>query len=214
MFTPIHLLPRFNTEKLDSYQRRWEREGGPELRTRVLEKIREGAGEDFLQWDFENGRLGFLESQSDLKGIDIFKEDIPFPTNGDGWFEGTDFSYSQFYHSKFRHATFGADFSFARIYNCEFIDCVFSLGGFYGATLEKVKFINCEFVEHSGFTNCDLRQTEFKACFFSENIFVDCRFDDNTRVDDPAEKAYRMKDVVLEKQKLAEVLRGIKEAYT
>lgn len=213
MFTPIHLLPRFDPEKLDSYQKRWETDQGPALRDKILEKIREGAGEDFLQWDFENGKLGFLESQWDLKGINIFKEEPNFPTDGSGWFEATDFSYSQFYHSKFRDAVFSADFSFARIYNCEFVDCTFSFSGFYGATLEKVKFINCDFVERNGFTNCDFREVEVKNCFMPENIFIDCRFDASTRVDDPIDKPRLMK-LTFDKKGLAEIFQGIKDAYT
>jgi hypothetical protein len=214
MFTPAHLLPRFDPEKLDLYQRRWEKEEGPALRKKILEMIRESAGEDFLQWDFENKKLGFIESESDLKGINIFKEDMTFPPDGSGWFEGTDFSYAQFYHSKFRRATFSANFSFARIYNCEFVDCSFSFSAFYGATLEKVRFINCDFVEQNAFTNCDLREVEFKNCFIPDNIFVDCRFDASTVVENPIKKPRLMKNLTFDRKKQAEIFRGIKEAYT
>jgi len=57
MFTPIHLLPRFDTAKLDSYQGRWDRDQGPALAQKIIGMIRESAGEDFLQWEFENPPL-------------------------------------------------------------------------------------------------------------------------------------------------------------
>lgn len=72
MFTAIHLLPTVDLEKMDLYQQRWDKDKGPAIREKILELIRAGAGEDFLQWDFEHKNLGFLESQWDLKGIDIF----------------------------------------------------------------------------------------------------------------------------------------------
>jgi len=212
MFTPIHLLPRFEPEKSGLYQHRWEKDQGPALREKVLEMIREGAGEDFLQSDFENHKLGFLESQWDLKGINIFGEDVTFPMGQDS-FEAIDFSYAQFYHSKFRRAVFNTNFSFARIYNCEFIDCVYSLSSFYGATLEKVKFINCEFIEHNALTNCALKEVTFKNCFVPENIFIDCCFDANTRVSDPINKPHGRMKIEFEKKKEAEIFQGIKEAY-
>jgi|SRR5580704_15716400 hypothetical protein len=84
MFTPTHLLPRFEPERSDLYQQRWEKGEGPALREDILTKIRGGAGEDFLQWDFENGKLGFLESQSDLNGISVFQEELDFPRMGLG----------------------------------------------------------------------------------------------------------------------------------
>jgi hypothetical protein len=213
VFTPVHLLPRADPEKRGLYQRRWDYDSGPALRDKILQMIRDGAGEDFLQWDYEQHRLGFLESQSDLKGLNIFKEDITFP-NDDGWFEATDFSYAQFHHSKFRGATFSASFNFARLYNCEFIDCFFSFNGFYGTTLEKVKFINCDFIEQNSFTNCDLVEVEFKHCFLPKNVFADCRFDANTRVNDPINKPNGKIEIALEDKRRSEIFQGIKEAYT
>src|SRR5712692_2207974 len=110
MFTPIHLLPRFDTGKLDSYQGRWERDEGPDLNQKIVGMIRDGAGEDFLQGEFENDNLGFLESMWDLKGINIHGENFTFEGEGSGWFEAIDFSYAQFYHSKFQRAAFNCTF--------------------------------------------------------------------------------------------------------
>jgi hypothetical protein len=215
MYTPIHLLPRIDPEKRNLYQQRWEKEEGPALRDKILQMIRDGAGEDFLQWEFENHRLGFLESMWDLKGLNIFSEDLTFAGEGSGWFEAIDFSYALFYHSKFRHAEFApATFNFTKIYNCEFIDCTFSFSGFYGATLEKVKFTNCNFIEQNGFTNCDVREVEFTNCFVPENIFTDCRFDANTRVSDPIDKAHGGWSLTFEKKELAGIFQSIKEAYS
>jgi uncharacterized protein YjbI with pentapeptide repeats len=176
--------------------------------------IREGAGEDFLQWEFENHKLGFLESLWDLKGINIHGENLNFEGEGSGWFEAIDFSYAQFYHSTFRRAAFNCAFNFARIYKCEFIDCTFSFNGFYGATLEKVKFTNCNFIEHNSFANCNLQAVEFKNCFIPETIFGDCRFDANTTMNDPIEKSLRTWNLIFDKKQLAAIFQDVKEGYS
>lgn len=216
MFTPIHLLPIYNWKDRDKYQDRWDNNSdGQRIRDEVLKMIRNGAGEDFLQWDFEHGKLGFLESYHDLKGIKIFREEINFP-KGDN-FEAIDFSYASFYHSKFRNATFPSTFfTFAKIYNCEFINCVFAYTGFYGATLEKTRLVNCDFIEHNHITNCDLRAVTLEKCFISANLFFDCKFDEQTTVDDPLEKPLIMSQgsFKFSKGSLAEILKGIKEGYT
>jgi hypothetical protein len=214
VFTAIHLLPSADSERRELYQRRWEKDDGSALRDKILRMIRDGAGEDFLQWDYEQHNLGFLENESDLKGLNIFDEGITFPSDGSGWFEGTDFSYGQFYHSKFRRAVFSANVDFSRVYNCEFIDCFFSFNGFCGATLEKTKFANCDFIERNSFTNCDLKDVEFTHCFAPENVFVDCRFDANTRVTDPINNPNGRTKIALEKKKQSKMFQGIKEAYT
>lgn len=214
MFTPIHLLPRIDIEKKELYQQRWEKEGGPALKDKILQMIRDGAGEDFLQWEFEKGRLGFLENMWDLKGVNIFKEDLTFSGDDSGWFENIDFSHAEFYHSKFRRATFSpSTMNFSRIYNCEFIDCTFSFSAFYGARFEKVTFRNCNFIEHNDFTNCDLREVEFNDCFVPDSIFTDCRFDTNTRVTDPIDKPHRTWKLSFDKKELAGIFHGITEAY-
>ena len=213
MFTPIHLLPRIHAEKVGLYQQRWEKDGGPALRDKILQMIRDGAGEDFLQWEFENHKLGFLESMWDLKGINIHGENLSYEGEGAGWFEAIDFSYAQFYHSTFRRAAFNCEFSFARLYNCQFVDCTFSFNDFYGATLEKVKFTNCNFTERNSLTNCDCRALEFNNCFIPENIFIDCRFDANTTVNDPIEKSLRAWNLTFDKKQRAAIFQGINDGY-
>jgi hypothetical protein len=183
---------------------------------KILKMIRDGAGEDFLQWEFENHRLGFLESMWDLKGINIDGENLNYEgEGGSGWFEAIEFSYARFYHSKFQRAEFApATFNFARIYNCEFVDCNFSFAGFYGSALEKVKFTNCNFIEQNSFTNCNFQAVEFENCFMPESIFGDCRFDANTTVNDPIEKSHRSWDLTFDKKQLASIFQGVKEGYT
>src|SRR5438309_8834393 len=117
MFTPIHKLPIFDSDKSASYQDRWQKEHDHATEKKILEMIRKGAGEDFLQWEFENNKLPLIETQWDLRGIKIFQEQIDFPADGTGWFEAIDFSYAEFYHSRFRRAVFSATFNFVRLYN-------------------------------------------------------------------------------------------------
>ena len=143
---------------------RWQSPEGRSLRQKILTMIRNGAGEDFLQWDFEQGKLGFLEDMWDLKGLVLQKEDIEFPKADN--FEAIDFSYASLYNCKFKNATFySSHSSFVRFSNCELVDCVFSLAGFYGSTLDRVKFVNCDFVEHNTLVNCDLRNVQLQSCF-------------------------------------------------
>jgi hypothetical protein len=57
MFIPIQLLPLFNPQKREKYENRWHNREGEELRQYITKKIRAGAGEDFLEWDYDQGRL-------------------------------------------------------------------------------------------------------------------------------------------------------------
>jgi uncharacterized protein YjbI with pentapeptide repeats len=187
MFTPLHLLPQFNGNESAKYQNRWRDFNEKKMLDKIIKMIENGAGEDFLEWDFDNKKLGFLENKGDLKGIDIFEKDINFP-KGDN-FEGIDFSYGQFYHSKFHNATFvESSFGFASLYNCVFENCLFAFNTFYGCKIEKVKFINCDFVENNAMTNCVLIETKYKNCFYNGVLFSDCKFDVNTCLDTPKDK--------------------------
>src|SRR5258708_22292 len=176
-FHRIDMLPAFDAERRTRVRTRWDE--AEEVKEKILERIRRGAGEDFLQWDFENGNLGPLEDQWDLAGFNLFTEELAFSGNDDN-FENIDFSYSEFWHSTFSNAAFlQAHFTFAKLFNVEFRNCLFSFAHFYGATLEQCRFINCDFVDENGFSNCDFVNSEFANCFFNKSKFSDCRFDEN-----------------------------------
>jgi len=212
MFTRIDLLPQYDAKESSKYQERWDNSAGQCLRDKILKMIKNGAGEHFLQWDSEQGKLEFLEDACDLRGINFWKEDITFPISDN--FKGIDFSYAQFYHSKFRNATFlSTTFNFTRLYNFEFVNCVFSFTSFYGATLEKVRFINCDFIEHNSMTNCNFSESKCENCFFPTRLFFDCRFDETTAVDTPIDKPSSTVKTRLNKTDLAEIYSGIKESY-
>ena len=180
-FSRIDLLPLYNANERRKSRERWEDDVGRGLYEQIIGKIREGAGEDFLQWDFEKGRLGFLKDYWDLAGIQFSGEDITFP-NGDN-FENIDFSYAQFWHSKFVGACFPqTHFAFARLYNVTFKNGVFAFAHFYGCELEKCTFEDCDFVDENGFSNCDFIGTKFVNCFFNKNKFMNCRFDENVEI--------------------------------
>lgn len=212
MYTPIHLLPQFDRIELEKYQNRWEDSNGKQILEKIIKMIENGAGEDFLEYDFEQGKLGFLEDMWDLKGIDIFGEDIKFPEGNN--FKSIDFSYAQFYHSKFRNAIFfNSSFKFARLYNCEFINCLFTSNSFYGCTFEKVRFIDCDFVENNSVINCGFMETEYKNCFYNTVLFFDCKFDINTFLNTPKDKPSSSFNAEFDKTNLAEIYKSIKEAY-
>ena len=211
MFTPIHQLSQNDRNEATRYRERWDSAEGQTLADDLRVRIRNGAGEDFLQWDFEQGRLGFLEDYHDLKGLELQGEDITFP-RGDN-FEGVDFSYASWYNSTFRGACFISRFNFTRLFNCEFRDCTFAFNSFFGSRLERVRFINCQFVENNSFVNCDCVELQMRNSFFSEDLFTDCRFDAATVVEDPTEKPLSFSDLTLDHRRLAAIFRGLKDAY-
>jgi hypothetical protein len=211
MFTPIYLLPQHDIKVRAKYEDRWNTVEGQSLAEKVIEMIRKGGGEDFLQSEFEQGRLDFLESMWDLKGLKIFREEINFP-KGDN-FEGIDFSYASFYHCKFNGACFpGTVFNFTRFYNCEFINCIFSYTNIYGAILENMIYQHCDFIEHNRLINCECKNVRFQDCFISDNILFDSRLDELSVLDRPREKSV-WESVVLNSEYLAEIYKGIKDAY-
>lgn len=213
MFQPIHLL-NTNIDDFKKYQGRWESDKGRKIQEYIIEKIKKGAGEDFLQYDFQSGKLPILENEWDLKGIQIWQLDITFPKNDT--FEAIDFSYSRFWHSKFKTAAFvgGGGGSFARIYNCQFINCLFYLCGWRGCTFEKVKFIKCDFMEHTYFVNCEFKDCEFVDCFLKENVFSDCLFDVNSFVGQLKKQSNHFGKHVLDEKDQPEIYKGIKDAYS
>jgi hypothetical protein len=211
MFTPIHLLPQHDIRVRVKYEDRWNTVEGRSLAEKVLKMIRKGGGEDFLQLEFEQGRLGFLESMWDLKGLQIFREEINFP-KGDN-FEAIDFSYASFYHCKFNNACFPSTvFNFTKFYNCEFVNCIFAFTNIYGATLEKMTFQHCDFIEHNRLINCDCKNVRFQDCFIPDNILLDSRFDELSAIDRLREKSV-WESVVLNREYIAAIYKGIKDAY-
>jgi hypothetical protein len=213
MFTPIHLLPQFSGAKRTKYEDRWHTEQGQELEKKVIAMIHDGAGEDFLQWEFEQGRLGFLEDMWDLKGLSIFSQQFAF--KGGDTFEAINFSYAQFYHSKFDNAVFNCRINFARIYNCDFVNCLFSFNGCYSSVFENCRFTNCEFFEHNSFTNCIFKNVTFRDCFIPDRVFFDCNFDERTEIGELTAIPVRMKSsgLRLESKERAEIYKGIREAF-
>jgi len=212
MFTPIYLLPQYNPKDRTKYEDRWNDPDNQHIRDEVLRMIRNGAGEDFLERVFDQG---FLEDMWDLKGMDIFQEEIDFP-RGDN-FEAIDFSYASFSHSKFKNATFVNNiFHFTKVLNCEFVNCIFAFGEFYGVSLEKTRFINCDFIEYHCITNCDFKEVKFENCFIPKRLFFNCKFDEQTIINEPIDKPQRMSgdSFKLSNSDLAEIFKGIKESYT
>jgi len=215
MFRPIHLLPKpDNLDKILEYKERWESEPGKKCYNFIINKIKEGGGEDFLQWDFQEGpdlKL-IMEDEWDLKGIKIWELDINFPQEDN--FENMDFSYAKFWHSKFKNATFSNTyFGFSKLYNCEFKNCLFGFTNFYGAKFEKVKFENCSFIEYNSFNNCDFIECEFDNFFTDRNLFIDCNFDVNTIVKKISFKPIHDFRIIFEKQNLSNIYKGIKDSY-
>lgn len=209
IFRPIYLLPGAVDKEQERLRSRWDDPANQAAKELILAKIRAGAGEDFLQWDFEQGTVPFLNYYTDLRGLSLDGEDIKFPEDEDN-FDAIDFKLARFYNSKFRSACFfQSHLQFAQIVNCEFINCRFSFTTFFGCTLENVTFSNCSFGENNAFMNCDLRSVKFTESGYSGRMFFDCRFDERTSIADPKQ----MTRASLADVERAEFFKGIREAY-
>jgi uncharacterized protein YjbI with pentapeptide repeats len=213
MFTPIHLLPQPSSHDYRNYKERWNTPEGRDLQSKILQLVKNGAGEDFLESDFQNGNLGFLEDEGDLRGFRFFQQDFNFPARDT--FAGIDFSYAEFYHTKMANAVFACTIRFAKIYNCTFERCTFASSSFFASTLEKVKFIDCDFEGRHLFTNCSFAHTTFQNTFFSDRAFSDCSFDANTNFTALPRNgvAGALRNLCLTNATLSDVYQGISEAY-
>jgi len=212
MFTPIHLLPQ-NTADNWKYKTRWETDEGKKLHEQIIARIRQGAGENFLEYEFQAGHLGFLKDEGDLRGLQISKEDIVFPKGDNFW--GVDFSFAEFWHSKFTNAVFYSQMHFTKFYNCTFHKCSFLMNHCYATQFEKVTFIDCDFVEHNTFTNCSFSDTILENTFFPSNVFYDCLFDSRTEFSSfPEEPVTHTSDNLrLHNVDKSDLYRAISEAY-
>lgn len=212
MYTPTHLLTRYDKKENDQTRERWSTKRGMQDKLYVIEKIKDGAGEDFLEWDVDSGKLPTIEDYHDLRGIDLWKLDIEFPS-GDS-FEGIDFSYSKMWHFTWKNACFPeTTCNFARLYNITLEQCLFSFSYWYGTTFEKVRFVECDFVQHDMFNNCQFIDCSFENCFFSENVFVDCKFDSRTTINVGKESPNGNFKVKLDRKEQPAIFKGIKDAY-
>ncbi|MEW6439267.1 MAG: pentapeptide repeat-containing protein [Pseudomonadota bacterium] len=219
-FTRLDLLPNNDVKEARELRDRWQGEAGEAIYDRVMTLIRAGAGEDFLQYEFEAGKLDFIRDQWDLAGMQFFDENITFP-EGDS-FENIDFSFAKFWHSTFDGACFPqTHFSFASFYNVTFKKCVFMLAHFYGCRIQKCTFEDCSFVEGNGFSNCEIDDSQFNNCFIYENIFRNCKFNENVRLHNQREplifglipKAHGFNEK-LEPTQISGIYKGVKDGFS
>jgi hypothetical protein len=210
MFTPINRLPGHDISLRSKFEERWQTQEGRAARDLVLGLIREGAGEDFLQSDFECGRLSLLEDMWDLRGFQIQGETLRFPDNDT--FEAIDFSYGAFWNTTFENAVFQSGMRFGRVSGCTFIRCTFIYGHFFATWFGNSRFVECDFIDSCGFTNCDFTNVHFESCYLGVSILTDCRFDTVCSVGPLTENSHRSKrtrDLRLQ----ADIYLGISDAY-
>ncbi len=210
MYVPIYQLTLYDYIEAQEAQDRWQKNS--ELHDYIIDLIRKGAGEDFLQWDFERGKLkGFLRDMWDLRGILFQGENITFPDEDN--FETIDFSYGQFYNSTFINCYFRSTFNFARLYGCKFINCTFHFTTWLGCSIEKCKFEHCDFIEYTSLRNCDIKDSSFKHYFSSDCLFDDCRFDSNCIVADPELLPNGRVQIKFDVKQFGDFFTSISEAY-
>lgn len=212
MFIPLHQLPEEDGAKIADLHFRWKSPDGRQTHERVLAEMRDGANEHFLQQQFEDGSLPILTDNTDLRGIEIANQSITFPTHDN--FKGTDFSYSLWEKSTFVNGLFMCNFSWAKLNECEFRDCTFICPGFAFARIQKVRFVNCDFIIGVRFSNCDFESTVFQNCHFAEPVFTDCRFDSATVVDAPRLNAMKSGPICTDPKDLTRLYAGIRSAYS
>lgn len=180
MFIPIYQLNIDNKEAKEA-EDRWKQNN--DTYRYILELIKRGAGEDFLQKDFESGRLPFLRDMCDLRGFYIYRERITFPTDDN--FEAIDFSYAQFQSSEIENCCFLSTFRFSKFHHCIFKNCTFHFSLFLGCIIRHCRFVNCKFTENTSMENCDFGDVVFDKCLYDEVIFNNCRFNANCKINDP-----------------------------
>src|SRR6266550_6761179 len=159
MYTPIHALRQSAEADSRRARDRWNTPKGRTTLERVMDLIDSGAGEDFLQADFEAGRLPALTDMWDLKGIYIGNHEWTFPR--EDTFEAIDFSFGRFHNVSFTGAYFQSTFKFASLKECRFVNCSFQFTYFYGTEFDDVTFDGCDFLEFNDLVNCQLTQTRF-----------------------------------------------------
>jgi uncharacterized protein YjbI with pentapeptide repeats len=216
MYTPIHALRQSVANERRDALTRWDRPEGHMTYERVIELIDAGAGEDFLQADWEHGNLPILDDMWDLRGLKtvgkIWDFD-KFPPNDT--FESIDFSFGSFYNCVFKGAYFSSQFRFASLELCRFINCTFQFTYFYGADLENVRFEKCDFIEGDDIVNCRLSNASFTDCFYASNLFSDCSFSRDVVVQDSVKTPTKGYGALASGTGfLPELFRSIKEAYS
>jgi hypothetical protein len=104
----------------------------------------------------------------------------------------------------------------------EFRNCLFAFAHFYGATLEKCRFIDCDFAEENGFSNCEILETRFENCFFNKGKFFDCKFDEQVmfevrkgrpQIGGLLSETFSGFRYPFEKNDISGIYRGIKEGF-
>jgi hypothetical protein len=178
-----------------------------------MQLIDSGAGEDFLQADFEGGRLPALTDMWDLKGIYVGNQEWTFPR--DDTFEAIDFSFGKFHKVTFTNAYFQSTFKFASLKECRFVNCSFQFTYFYGTEFDDVAFEGCAFLEFNDLVNCQLTRTRFERSYYAANLFTDCSFDRGCEVTPSTPKPVNVPSYGVGSGTgfLVELNRSVKEAY-
>lgn len=213
MYTSIYLLSQNNDDKSKKYQNRWKTKEGIPLKHHILKALRNDTEEHYLQKEFAEDKLLFLEHDRDLKGLYIEDEEIlDRPRNA---LQEADLSYSYVVSTNFKNLDLShINFSFASLYNVTFINCVFSYSTFFACYLENVTFLGCDFLERNNIRNCRFTNVRFKHCFVEKNLFHSCCFDEQTTLDPFIHSSRHVKkQVQFHRKELPELYKGIKEGY-
>lgn len=184
MFIEISQLQEFDSDTYEKVTKRWDTEQGFKALKHIEKLIQDGAGEDFLQYDVQNGILkGFLDNERDLKGINLSNIEVDCPKTDN--FQGIDFSYSRFYNCHFNGCLFDATFLFTKFIDCTFEDCTFSNTIFKGSFFIDSQIKNVDFVNNGRIDNCEIENSKFSGYFFQRNLFSNCKIFNSSEIEKP-----------------------------
>lgn len=187
MYKDISQLTEFDYSENEKVTNRWKHEGRNRQRL-VEELISDGAGEDFLEYDYQYGILkDFLKDEWDLRGIRLNSINLDYP--GGENFQFINFSYSNFHNCVFKGCIFDATFFFVGFENCKFIDCIFANSYFKGCYFENCKFNKIDFFSAGKIDNCNFTDTDFLNFFCPQNLLVDCKITSSSSFSKPLSQA-------------------------
>lgn len=202
MYIDISQLREFDSSESEKVTNRWHSGNGFECFKHIEKLIKDGAGEDFLTYDFQEGILkNFLDDEWDLRGIRLHSIDLNYPS-GDT-FQGINFSYGKFKNCVFKGCMFDASFYFVRFVNCQFIDCIFANSFFKGCYFEDCKFDEIDFFAGERISNCVIANTEFLDFFSPHNLFTDCKITDSSFFQKPLSKPNKIGNELFEDKSLS-----------
>jgi len=188
MYIEISQLKEFDLKEYEEVSTRWNTIEGIDALKHIEKKIRQGAGEDFLQGDVQYGVLkNFLKDEFDLRGISLNRIDLKCPYSDN--FQNLDFSYGKLHICTFEDCLFDSTFYFVKFKNCTFKKCTLASSYFKGCYFVDCIFDEVDFFIERRFENCVIENTTFEKFYCPGNILSDCKISNSSEFSEPLTKS-------------------------